>query len=302
MIQIQQLALILDALPDPAFIISKSGQYLAVFGGKDGRYYHDGSSLVGLKLTEVLNSDKAEYFQSLIDQALASRSLIIEEYELCIKDVKGIPEAGPSQPIWFEGRIQALDFLVEGEPVVLWVASNISQRHELEIQLRQLSDTDQLTGLFNRRRLVQDLSALFDNFSYHKLPSSVLILDLDNLKAVNDQLGHHVGDEIMRAIADTCKQQFRKTDNAYRYGGDEFVITLASVEQPQAISFAEHLLGCFFEALQQHAINGIYATVSIGVASFEAGDKSYEDALRRADAALYQAKRNGKNQVIVKTA
>ncbi|MCH1929575.1 GGDEF domain-containing protein [Shewanella sp. A25] len=302
MIQIQQLALILDALPDPAFIISKSGQYLAVFGGKDGRYYHDGSSLVGLKLIDVLHPDKAKYFQLLIDRALQSRNLIIEEYELSNRDVKGLPEAGPSQPIWFEGRIQALDFLVEDEPVVLWVASNISQRHELEIQLRQLSDTDQLTGLFNRRRLVQDLSALFDNFSYHKLPSSVLILDLDNLKAVNDQLGHHVGDEIMRAIASTCKQQFRKTDNAYRYGGDEFVITLASVEQPQAISFAEHLLGCFFKALQQHAINGIYATVSIGVASFEAGDKSYEDALRRADAALYQAKRNGKNQVIVKTA
>lgn len=165
MVSIEQMALVLDALPDPAFILSQSGRYVAVFGGKDARYYHDGSGLVGLYLSDVLNDEKTTYYLGIIQQALDSRKLLIEEYELSNKDVKGLPDEGPSQPIWFEGRIQALDFLVNNEPVVLWVASNISKRHKLELQLRQLSDTDQLTGLYNRRRLDRDLQLLFDTFS-----------------------------------------------------------------------------------------------------------------------------------------
>ena len=302
MINIEQMALVLDALPDPALILSKSGRYVAVFGGKDGRYYHDGSGLVGLYLTDVLNPNKTNYFLGIIEQALASRTLLIEEYELSNKDVKGLPDAGPDKPIWFEGRIQALDFLVNDEPVVLWVASNISKRHELELQLRQLSDTDQLTGLYNRRRLERDLIVQFDTFQRHRTPTSILILDLDHLKSINDQLGHYAGDQIIIAVAETCRTQFRKTDSAYRFGGDEFVIALPGVEHSQAVEFAEYLCDCFYTELQKYAVNGLFATVSIGVASIEPLDKSYEETLKRADAALYQAKRNGKNRVISNTA
>lgn len=302
MINIAQMALVLEALPDPTFILSQSGRYVAVFGGKDDRYYHDGSGLVGLYLSDILNAEKSNYYLGIIDQAIKSRRLLIEEYELSNKDVKGLSNQGPSEPIWFEGRIQALDFLVDNEPVVLWVASNISKRHALEMQLRQLSDTDQLTGLYNRRRLERDLNHLFDTYNRHRIPASILVLDLDNLKMINDQLGHHMGDKVIMAVADTCRQQFRKTDSAYRFGGDEFVIALPGVEYTQAIIFAEFLCDCCFKALQQHAEKGLFASVSIGVATIEAGDTSYEDTLKRADAALYQAKRDGKNRVIANTA
>ncbi len=82
MVSIEQMALVLDALPDPAFILSQSGRYVAVFGGKDARYYHDGSGLVGLYLSDVLNDEKTTYYLSIIQQALDSRKLLIEEYEL----------------------------------------------------------------------------------------------------------------------------------------------------------------------------------------------------------------------------
>lgn len=302
MLNIAQMALVLHSLPDPAFVITQSGRYVAVFGGKDDRYYHDGNGLVGLYISDVLSEDKATYFLNNIEKALNNRNLLIEEYELSNKDVKGLPDQGPIEPIWFEGRIQALDFLVDNEPVVLWVASNISKRHDLEVQLRQLSDTDQLTGLYNRRRLERDLNYLFDTYCRYHIPASILMLDLDHLKLINDQLGHHAGDNIIMTVADTCKQQFRKTDSAYRFGGDEFVIALPGVEYAQAIVFAEFLCDCCFKELQKHAVNGLSATVSIGVATFEANDRSYEDTLKRADAALYQAKRDGKNRVIANTA
>ncbi|QYK02594.1 sensor domain-containing diguanylate cyclase [Shewanella psychrotolerans] len=299
MIHNEQMTLVLEALPDPAFILSKSGKYIAVFGGKDSRYYHDGSNLVGLTLDEVLTPNKANWFLSIIERALSSKKLQVEEYELSNKDVKGLPDEGPAQPIWFEGRIQALDFLVDDEEVVLWVASNISQRHEFEIQLRELSDTDQLTGLFNRRRLERDLTFQYDSLQRYGIPTAILMLDLDHLKLINDKLGHQVGDETIVAVAKTCRIHFRKTDSAYRYGGDEFVISLPGTNQDQSMAFAEHLRLAFNDELQKLARDGLFATVSIGVATIEPQDDSYEDTLKRADIALYQAKHAGKNRVAI---
>ena len=300
MINIEQMALVLDALPDPTFVLSKSGKYIAVFGGKDERYYHDGSGLIGLYLADVLKTDKLNYFLTTIEMALSSHKLLIEEYELSSKDVKGLPDIGPEHPIWFEGRIQALDFLVDNEPVVLWVASNISQRHKLEIQLRQFSDTDQLTGLFNRRRLEQDLTEQFEISQHNHTSASILVLDLDHLKAINDNLGHHIGDKVIMTVADICRKQLTAIDNAYRFGGDEFVIALPGQQLEQALVFAEHLCQCLYIELQKHIVDGVFATMSIGVASIHPRDKSYEETLKRADAALYQAKRSGKNRVIAK--
>ena len=299
MINNEQMALVLNALPDPAFILSKSGKYIAVFGGKDNRYYHDGNGLVGLNLVDVLSSNKANWFLEIIERALNSKKLQVEEYELSNKDVKGLPDEGPEQPIWFEGRIQALDFLIDNEEVVLWVASNISTRHEFETQLRELSDTDQLTGLFNRRRLERDLTFQFDSFQRYGIPTVILMLDLDHLKPINDKLGHQVGDEIIVAVAKICRSHFRKTDSAYRYGGDEFVIALPGISQDQSMEFAEHLRLAFYDELQKLSRDGLFATVSIGVATIEPQDSSYEDTLKRADIALYQAKHAGRNRVVL---
>ncbi|MGP4846016.1 GGDEF domain-containing protein [Marinobacter sp. 1Y8] len=298
MISIEQMAFVLEALPDPAFILSRSGQYVAVFGGRDARYYHDGSGLIGLNISDVVTTEKAGWFLEQIELALASGKLLIKEYELSNRDVKGLPEDGPEQPIWFEGRIQALDFLVDGEAVVLWVASNISERHEMEIKLRALSDTDQLTGLFNRRKLERDLALHVETFERHSIPTSILMFDLDNLKKINDTLGHHAGDEIIRAVGDICRLELRKTDTACRFGGDEFVIALPNIEREHAVQFADRLRERFTSELSRFSTGGIALTVSIGVATMKAEDRSYEGTLKRADDALYEAKRGGKNRVI----
>lgn len=298
MISIQHLASVLDALPDPCFILSRSGKYVAVLGGKDSRYYHDGSGLVGLNISDVVKPEKANWFLDQISQALDNKKLSIAEYELSNKDVLGLPDEGPEQPIWFEGRIQALDFLVDSEEVVLWVASNISERHELETRLRILSDTDQLTGLYNRRRMQHDLALHYQTFVRHDIPTAILMLDLDNLKQINDTLGHHTGDKVILAIANICRSQLRQTDIACRFGGDEFVIALPSIESAHAEQFATRLCESVKAELASFSTSGIAATVSIGVTTMLAQDQSYEDALKRVDNALYQAKRNGRNTVV----
>jgi diguanylate cyclase (GGDEF)-like protein len=299
MISIEQMGIVLEALPDPVFILSRSGKYVAVFGGRDARYYHDGTGLVGQNIADIVKKDKADWFLQQIELALDSHRLLIREYELSGADVRGLQWTGPQKPIWFEGRIQALDFQVDGEDVVLWVASNISERHEMEVQLRELSDTDQLTGLFNRRRLELDLTLLYEAFARHSVPTSILMFDLDNLKKVNDTLGHYAGDEIIVAVSKVCRSELRKTDIACRFGGDEFVIGLPNIEIGQAVQFAHRLHECFNRELSRLCIDeGVSATVSIGVATMLPDDRSYEDTLKRADNAMYEAKRRGKNRVV----
>lgn len=298
MINIEQMAIVLDTLPDPAFVISSSGKYVAVFGGRDKRYYHDGSSLIGQYISDVIKPNKAKFFMELISQALGSGNLVIEEYELSNRDVKGLPDYGPAEPIWFEVRIQSLSFLVDEEEVVLWVASNISARHNLEIRLRELGHTDQLTGLFNRRKLEHDLTLHYESYISYSVPTSVLMFDLDNLKKINDSKGHHVGDEAIRAVADLLRLNLRKTDFACRLGGDEFVVTLPNTEYKQAIQFAERMHALFRKELSQFLVNNALVTASIGVTTMLPEDRSFEDTLKRADLALYKAKNNGKNRIV----
>ena len=119
MISIDQMATVLDALPDPAFILSRSGRYVAEFGGRDKRCYHDGPNLVRLYIADLIKPDKAQWCIDRIAKALEARKLLIEEYELGSRDVKALPDDGPENPIWFEGRIQALSFSVDDEDMVL---------------------------------------------------------------------------------------------------------------------------------------------------------------------------------------
>lgn len=130
-----QLQDVLASFPDPVFLLTRSGRYAAVYGGTDSRYYHDGSGLVGKRLHDVLKPEKAEWFLAEIARALNSKGLHIVEYGLAGSDVLGLDIAGPGETIWFEGRIQPLTFLIDGEDGVLWVASNITARMSIESQL-----------------------------------------------------------------------------------------------------------------------------------------------------------------------
>ncbi|RUM91312.1 MAG: deoxycytidine triphosphate deaminase [Thiomicrospira sp.] len=299
MISLEKMPAVLDALPDPAFLFSRSGKYVAVYGGRDNRYYHDGSGLVGLYIADLIEAEKSNWFLAKIEEALRSKKLLIEEYELSNKDVKGLPDEGPQNPIWFEGRIQALDFLVDEEEVVLWVASNISERHDLEIKLRELSDTDQLTGIFNRRRLEHDLLLHFDAFAQQATPTSILMFDLDNLKQVNDRFGHHAGDDVILAVTRICQSHLNKKDIACRFGGDEFIVVLPGAELEEAVSLSEKLSAEFKRGLAPFCVDGIKVSVSMGMTTIKPIDESYQDTLKRVDKALYTAKKNGKNQIVI---
>ena len=291
----EQLYFILSAMPDPCFILTRSGRYAALFGGKDTRYYHDGSGLVGKNVHDVLSFEKANRFIREIDKALSSRSLHIVEYSLSARDVLGMDSAGPDHPIWFEGRVQALDFQVDDEDAVVWVASNITEKNAIENQLRHQSEPDALTGLFNRRKLLDVLQLKFELFRDEHIPTSILMFDIDNFKTVNDQLGHAVGDMVLQVTANVCRQELRKTDFVARLGGDEFVIVMPATRKQHGMIIANKLRQQVASDLQRAV--GHNVTISGGLSDFSALDASSDEALKRADDGLYRSKRTGRNRI-----
>lgn len=294
----EQMAAILRAMPDPAFILTRSGRYAAIYGGSDARYYHDGSALVGLSMHDVLAQETADWFAREIEKALALRHLHLVEYSLAGCDVKGLPDAGPQEPIWFEGRVQALDFQVQGEDAVLWVASNITARKALEERLRTQSETDSLTGLMNRRKLMNALADHFETFVRYGTPTSLLAFDIDHFKRLNDEHGHLCGDQALVAIADVFRAELRSTDLPVRLGGDEFVVLMPSTCLEQAAALSERLRRGCAQALRALAVPGCVVTISGGLSGLSPADASAEGVLRRADDALYQAKREGRNRIV----
>lgn len=299
MLNSDQQAAILGALPDLALVLTERGQYAAVLGGKDPRFFHDGSSLVGKFMHAVLPSDKADWFLEQIQLTLREQRLRVIEYGLRGAEVEGIDSVGPTGMLWFEARIQPLPGLFNDEPAVLWVASNITERHQLEEQLRLLSDTDELTGLYNRRKLMNALAVGFEDFRRYRVPTSVFIFDLDSFKRINDQFGHHAGDRAIQTVARVCSNTSRKNDLIARLGGDEFIILMSHTDVDQALQLAERLrLEIGVELGNLHQLNG-GGTISGGISNIQPEDASIDDVLKRADEALYQAKNQGRNRIFI---
>jgi len=288
-----QYQAICDSLPDPTFILTESGRYVAVLGGKDKRYYHDGSCLVGHRIADVLAPAKAAWFEQQIQSALTCQKMLVVEYELSAHDVLGLPSEGPAEPIWFEGRISALEQLYDGEKAVLWVASNITASKELQQQLQLHALSDELTGLHNRRRFMQALDAAYAGFIRHAQPAYLLCFDVDHFKTINDGQGHPVGDQALRDLAQAVQQLAEDDYLVCRLGGDEFAVLCPERSMAEIQAFAQQLLIRGYQALASYAAGGKTPALSIGLAHFTASDTSMQDIMRRADQALYISKIQG---------
>lgn len=163
--------------------------------------------------------------------------------------------------------------------------------------VRTQSLTDALTGLYNRRSLERMLEREVLLASRHGVALSVVVIDVDHFKMMNDRYGHAVGDEMLRHVAATIGQTLRRSDLAFRYGGDEFVVVLPQTGLNNAMAAMEKLARAMRASAPEGAAVGLNApTLSIGVAEWWAGGTA-TGLLRAADEALYRAKRESRNCV-----
>lgn len=161
------------------------------------------------------------------------------------------------------------------------------------VELEQAASTDKLTGAWNRRRLEESVRIEMDRLNRYEHPLSLLILDIDFFKALNDQHGHGTGDQVLRALTTLLHDRLRGTDSLTRWGGEEFVVICPNTQRALAAGLADRLR----EQIAKAAFPGAgQVTVSIGVAECRLGE-SWEEWFERADQALYQAKKGGRNRV-----
>jgi len=193
------------------------------------------------------------------------------------------------------------------DTVIKSAVNAIEQAHTIEqtkadnARLEALAHTDSLTHLLNRRALTIRLVAELERVRRYNSPLTMLMIDLDHFKLVNDTFGHLVGDEVLRGLAMILQRSVRSVDMVARYGGEEFVVVLPETGEMGAVAFAERIR----QRAEQHNFEAarsatVRITVSIGVSCFPSPHvESAEDLFARADAALYRAKDRGRNQVCV---
>ncbi len=178
------------------------------------------------------------------------------------------------------------------------MAMDRSELHEKAEELKEISITDPLTGLLNRRYFQERLLEEIERCKRHGLPVCLIMVDIDDFKQVNDTYGHLTGDEAIKSLAATLRKTIRSMDVASRYGGEEFTVILPQTSKEDAHLIAKRLCSSFSaEGTTQLGIPGL--TISVGLSSFPEDAETINGLIDSADRALYQAKHSGKNQVIV---
>jgi diguanylate cyclase (GGDEF)-like protein len=165
-------------------------------------------------------------------------------------------------------------------------------------QLSALAGEDALTGLYNRRRLLQRMNELISQAQRQPHPASLLLLDLDHFKHINDSHGHLAGDAVLRQVAELLQASLRAHDMAARYGGEELLLLLPDTDQDIALEVAERLRLAIAQMTVISDDLRLSVTASFGVAQLQP-QQSAEQWIERADMALYRAKREGRNRVCV---
>jgi diguanylate cyclase (GGDEF)-like protein len=179
------------------------------------------------------------------------------------------------------------------------VATNRHQIQAANAQLQLLSSTDRLTGLYNRGHWEGSLKAAYARHQRYGNALSLVMLDIDHFKHVNDTYGHQAGDKVIEQLAQLLREHARESDVAGRYGGEEFGVVLSDTDRAGARIFAERLRQAVEHLLVQYNGQDIRFTISLGVADLSAPANDHAELIARADQALYTSKKTGRNRVTV---
>jgi len=183
--------------------------------------------------------------------------------------------------------------------LILWSFIDIDKEVKYRNKLKGLASEDPMTGLYNRRFFMTSSSNILELARRDMSDTSVIMLDIDKFKNVNDTYGHQVGDEVIIALSDILKKYTRQSDIICRFGGEEFIILLPETKIEGAVIIAEKLRSCIENNEIELSNNEtLHFTSSFGVSEVDIkNDTNVDSPIKRADAALYEAKNGGRNRV-----
>ena len=222
---------------------------------------------------------------------LARQNKIVDTFEVKMKS----PKSGDVLWLDLSARVVELD----GELALYTNLQNVTTQKETEEKLFKQASTDALTGLFNRRQFETMSAMALANCIRQKSPYSMMMLDIDHFKKVNDTYGHDVGDIVLKNIAHILDQTHRDSDIVARFGGEEFIVFLSNTDASGAMIAAERIRSAVEKAVITAGEQQIPVTISLGITNTQNGD--IYAMTKEADIALYHSKENGRNQATLYT-
>lgn len=282
----RQLEIMLDAIPDLLWFKDVNGIYLFCNKAFERLYGAKEVDIIGKTDYDFIDSAVADFFRANDLVAIDSKSSVRNEEELCFKDggYKGLFETIKTPVYGMQGDLIG----------VFGLSRNITERKENEVKIQQLEYSDPLTKLPNtvqlRLRVEHDLGIMERN--HEQL--AVFFIDLDHFKNINDTLGHAIGDELLVKISKRLNQLLRPGDTLSRQGGDEFILVLPSVNVDDATHMAKRLLQTIEQPIELKD-HELIITASIGITLYPNDGKDSDTLFKYADAAMYLAKKDGRN-------
>lgn len=285
----QRLRAFLETARDGVIVIDQRGVV--------HEFNHAAEQLFGYTAREMLGSS--------VNRLMSEADARQHDGHIHDSQLEGVKRMGGSRQIMgrrkdggtFPAEITVGNMLIDAERVFVGVVRDITKRKEYERQLVELATTDGLTGALNRRAFMEDAELQHQLALRHARPLSLMMVDADHFKKVNDTHGHHVGDQVLIRLTRVIQASLRGTDRLGRIGGEEFAVLMPETSLEQAGIVCERLLRAVRETeVEADAGKPLKFTVSIGIATLAPDSRSIDTLMRQADAALYRAKADGRDR------
>jgi diguanylate cyclase (GGDEF)-like protein/PAS domain S-box-containing protein len=284
---------IVESSMDAVVIINHSGDIIWWNAAAERMFGYDSSEVIGKYVHDILPAhdlrEKADnsfnIFKSKGTGPLIGKSLL----------VRGLRKNGDEFHVQFSPNTVE----VKGELYVFAFLRDVSDLVSLQEKLKHQATIDELTGILNRRAFLQQAEAAYNMSTRHKEPLTLLMMDIDFFKKINDQYGHHAGDIALQKFAKNISEITRTEDIFGRVGGEEFFLALIKTPIDIASYLAERIRLATEGLTITTSDLSFTLTVSIGITSIEKGDQSLQEMQNRCDEALYKAKKTGRNRVVL---
>ena len=291
---------ILDMAADAVLIINENDEI--IYSNPQVAYLFDyqENELFGAPLTKLIPQEHYQMHHQYIKDFIASgqESKFMSDRE---KDVHGVKSNGKKIPLNIS--IVNIDNLENGGYYAAAIIRDGTEQKGVENHLQRLAEYDDLTGLLNRRVFNQIASAGLENAKRYHHSLSLLLMDIDYFKDVNDTYGHTYGDDVLKKLSSLIQKNIRSSDVLARWGGEEFIVLLSETSLEQAKIAAEKMRALIqYKEFITPEGQQLAITISLGLTKVEVmGEDSLNIAFNNADKALYTAKENGRNRVEIAT-
>ena len=288
----ERLRFITENTHDVVWQLDQELCFIFINGADERMRGYRREELIGCSLSDQITLSGRQILEQATKRQLSSPESRVENFEVEMFRKEG-------GRIWVEINSTPIRDSSGEITGYIGVARDATQHRERHEKLRQQSIRDPLTGLFNRRYLDDSLERELSRAKRDGLPLSLLMIDIDFFKKLNDTHGHQAGDEVLKRLGQLICNGARSADLPCRYGGEEFLLVLPTMSLESAAERAEHWRLTF--ANEQIAFAGtlLSATLSVGVAAFPGHGMTADELIRAADQALYAAKNSGRNRVVV---